>query len=501
GFTFEVVADEATGTYLFQYASMGDGSGASGNAGSGAVSGLQADTTTALQYSYFAPTLTPGKAVLWTPQQAGDAASTSAVAHVDIGAAALALPVPELDAQAAVGIRVTQPLPIGNDGNRVLNWSAGEYPAALRLPRRALAAPSADAFAALGEHRAPPAAAGSVHAGATPRGAPALPAYAVQLDGSSGEQDFIGLDLLAPDPGAAHVVVADLDGQGMDIAGGDFVDDDFSREWMLDYYWDQLYSLDTTTGEKTLVGWATPQDVGSEQWWGASWDPATGAFYAVTNTSDGRAFLYTIDLATAVATQVGPIDLGLATTVADVAIDRNGQMYGLDTLNDALLAIDKSSGAASVVGPLGVDAKYAQSIAFDRATGTLYWTSYTADGAGAVAKIDPTTGTPTPVAPSGEYRQIFALAIAKAGGDCAEPLDAPWLTLETTAGSEQPGADYGIYQVDFDATALAAGDYAATICVFSNDPRYRTHPAEIPVHFHVAPADDLDAIFADGFDG
>lgn len=503
GYTFEVVMNEADASYLFQYQSTGDGSGGSGEAGGQAVSGMQADTTTAVPYSYFAQTLTPGKAILWTPQQSGDALSTTASVHLDVGAAKLALPVTVLNAYAAVGIRVSQPLVIGNDGNRVLTWNAGTYPPTgiVAPQRRALQRVQAPDLTAALERRPPqPAFAPARAAGAPSPFAAAVPGYAVQLDTGTGAQDYVGFDLLAPGVDQATVIRAALDQAGLSIAGGDFADDDFSREWMLDYYQSQLYTIDTATGVQTLVGWAIPQGMApGEQWWGAAWDPAGRRFYAASNGNNGWSGLYTIDLATAAATFVGRIDFGASSVVADIAVDQNGQMYGLDTLNDVLLAIDKTTGAASVVGPLGVDAKFAQSIKFDRSTGKLYWTSYDATGAAAVATIDPLTGTPTPVAPSGDHRQLFALAIARAGGDCSQPLDAPWLTLRTPSGTADPGAAYGLYDVDFDAGALAPGDYAATICVFNNDPVYRTRPATVPVTFHVAAGDD--AIFGDGFDG
>ena len=73
----------------------------------------------------------------------------------------------------------------------------------------------------------------------------------------------------------------------------------------------------------------------------------------------------------------------------------------------------------------------------------------------------------------------------------------PWLSLSNTGGTFEPGASVGVYPVTFDATNLAAGVYEATICVFTNDPAYRTRPAVVPVTFTVqAP----DAIFADAFE-
>jgi hypothetical protein len=504
GFTFEVVIDEASGTYLFQYQSMGDGSGNWGDAGSDSVSGLQVDTTTALQYSYFTGTLTPGKAVLWTPQQP-DALSISASVHADIGAAQLALPITELDAQAATGIRITQPLVIGNTGNRPLTWNAGEYPptGVAPLSRRAIEAPSGERLATIGQRRSPKNPAAGAPRPASPHsilGELGLPAYAVQVTEGGNLQDYIRFDVFDPGQDQATVLAPDLLSSNVNISGGDFVDNDFSREWMLDFF-NLLYTFDTTTGEKTLVGWPVPQMIqANEQWWGTSWDPATGNFYAVSNASNGWSGLYSIDLTTAAATFIGQIDIGMQTNVVDIAVDQNGQMYGLDTVNDALLAIDKTSGEATIVGLLGVDASFAQSMKFDRSTGTLYWMSYDVSGSGAVATIDPVTGAATPALPTGDGRELVAFAIAKAGGDCTQPLDASWLTLETTSGTAQPGDAFGLYNVDFDATTLPAGEYDATICVFSNDPAYRTHPAAVPVHFNVAPGDN-DSIFEDGFDG
>jgi len=505
GFTFEVVIDEASGTYLFQYLSMGDGSGSLGDTGSQAVSGLQVDKQTGLMLSYFEHTLTPGKAVLWTPQQP-DTLSVSSSVHVDIGAPQLALPVAELNGHAATGIRVTQPLVIGNSGNRPLTWSAGEYPASgvVAPSRRVLDAPGAEHQATLGQrhpsHGQVPASAHGASA-ASILGDLGVPAYAVQATEGGNLQDYIRFDVLNPGQDQATVIVPDLLASNINIAGGDFAGNDFSHEWMLDIF-NLLYRYDTATGEKTLVGWPVPQGAhANEQWWGASWDAATGNFYAVTNANNGWSGLYSIDLNSAAATFIGQVDIGQATTIADIAVDQNGQMYGLDTASDSLLAIDKTTGAASVVGPLGVDANFAQGMKFDRASGTLYWMAYGANGSGMAATIDPLTGAATALAPSGDGRQMIAFAIAKAGGDCTQPLDTPWLTLETTSGTEQPGAPFSLYNVDFDATELDAGEYDASICVFSNDPAHRTQPAVVPVHFTVEQGEDTDTIFVDGFDG
>ncbi|HEY6941052.1 hypothetical protein, partial [Dokdonella sp.] len=229
GFTFEVVIDEASGGYLFQYLLTGSGQGDVGDAGDQAIAGLQADATIARTYSSFAPALTPGKAIRWTLQPAADALSASASVHADVGAPHLVLPVAQMNAFAASGIAVTQPLVVGNDGNRTLDWSAGEYPPS-SVAARLLRATARTAFDASALQRRPAkradAATRPSPAGVpgTP-GTPGLPAFAVQLDTSTGAQDYIGLDLFAPDAANAHVILPDIDLAGMNIAGGDFVDD------------------------------------------------------------------------------------------------------------------------------------------------------------------------------------------------------------------------------------------------------------------------------------
>jgi hypothetical protein len=50
--------------------------------------------------------------------------------------------------------------------------------------------------------------------------------------------------------------------------------------------------------------------------------------------------------------------------------------------------------------------------------------------------------------------------------------------------------------VDFDASGLAAGDYAATLCIDSNDPT--TPQLAVPVGLMVTRP---DRVFSDGFDG
>ena len=501
GFTFEVVFEEATGAIVFNYASTGSGDGAFGDAGEMAAVGLQSSASTGVVYSLFDPNLAPGDAVRFTPAPT-QTWSVDASVSVDIGAARLMLPVPALVANAGIGMTIQQPMVVVNTGNRPLTWSAGEYPAAplaalapLKLPARA----SENAGVTRGG-RDPNHVLRASPRGAAPLGDWDVPAYGMQSVPGEG-LNYVTLDLR--NDAALQTIVPAIDQRGFaGITGGDFVDDDFTLQLMIDSDYDRLYRFDTLTGASTLVGWPTGNMTnGFEYWSGVAWDATTDTLYGVTSryNTQRECFwtgLYTIDTTTAAASYVGPIATGADNCLIDIAVDGNGALFGLDIKTDTLVAIDKGTGQAMTVGALGVDANYLQSIKFDRSTGTLYWAGY-AQGIGFVATIDPVTGQPTMVGATPGNREMAAVAIAKAGGDCSQPLDTPWLTIGTTGGTLAPGAPAGVYPLTFDATQLAAGEYHASICVFSNDPAYRARPAVVPVSFTVhAP----DAIFANGFE-
>lgn len=501
GYTFEVVIEEATGAIVFQYLSTGSGNGDWGDAGGGAVSGLQQSPSSGQMYSQFTPTLTPGKAVRWTPTAPVRRSVASGV-DFDIGAPQLLLPIPAMTAFAATGVSIQQPIVIGNSGNRALIWTAGEYPAATSPLRRLAPLPAATAGRAdAGRAPAPMPESAVPPRAVQPSGGWELPAYAMHAIPGTGVS-FVDVDLR--DTSRRRTIMTDTgQGPGLDnISGGDVVGNDFSAQYQIDMLMDRLYRVDTLTGARTLIGWPVPANtVANERWSGAAWDPSTDTFYAATTAQVGNqgcywSGLYTIDLDTAQSHFVGPVDTGGDECLIDIAFDQSGALYALDIRTDGLLLIDKTSAQATRVGSLGVDANFSQSLKFDRASGLLYWLGY-AQSIGFVATIDPITAQPVVVGPTPQNQEMAVLAIATAGSDCSMPQDVPWLSLSTSGGTFAPGAPVGVYPVTFDATNLAAGVYEASICVFTNDPAYRTRPAVVPVSFTVqAP----DAIFADPFE-
>ena len=117
--------------------------------------------------------------------------------------------------------------------------------------------------------------------------------------------------------------------------------------------------------------------------------------------------LYTVDLATGALTTVATIS-GVTELLLTMAIDLNGNMYAINANNTGIgnfWSINKTTGAATMVGATGLPVNYAQSMAFDYNDPAcpLYWAQI-AQPSSIVAtwnKIDVATGVATTLATTG----------------------------------------------------------------------------------------------------
>jgi len=219
-------------------------------------------------------------------------------------------------------------------------------------------------------------------------------------------------------PGTWNVVAAD---PNTDF-GGDFLLGDFSKLYVLDYTNNQLATVDTTNGARTIIGSAVP--TGGQVWTGLT-ASVGGTLYATSTDDCSASTLYTIDPNSGAATVVGPITN--APCAIAVAINPAGDMYVVDIVNDNLVKVDPATGAGTIVGALGINANYAQGMDFDDVSGTLYWAAYSSSGA--LRVIDTTTGASTLVGAFPGGAEVDALAVKSfAGGVC-------WLTLNPSSGS------------------------------------------------------------------
>lgn len=264
--------------------------------------------------------------------------------------------------------------------------------------------------------------------------------------------DAYGVDLINnqlkywPDitvPGTATTVGPDSNND----FGGDFVLGDFSKLYVLDYTNNQLAYLDTTTAARTVVGSAVPS--GGHVWTGMAAAP-NGTIYA-SATDCSSSTLYTIDKNTGAATLIGTITN--APCAINLAIDPAGQwLYAVDIFNDNLVRIDPATAAGTVVGPVGINANYAQGMDFDDFTGTLYWAAYSSSGE--LRVLDTNTGASTLVGAFPGGAEIDALAIKSfAGGVC-------WLTLTPDTGSV-PANNSVVVDAHFQATNTCPPLYGA----------------------------------------
>ena len=160
--------------------------------------------------------------------------------------------------------------------------------------------------------------------------------------------------------------------------------------------------------------------------------PASAAPIAYSVRSDVDDQLYQIDLATGVATAIGPVGF---VDVEGLAFNCAGGLYGVDDATDQLISINLATGAGTVVGPLGIGGVGTSNdfgLTFDTA-GNLWLST---DLPGNFYSVNPATGAATLVGAQGQA--VTGLAFNGAtgilyglGGDGANNL----VTLNTATGA------------------------------------------------------------------
>jgi len=306
---------------------------------------------------------------------------------------------------------------------------------------------------------------------------------------------FETFDALAP---SSIDVIASMGGQK--LVGGAFVDGDFAKLYAVSGSFgsnqNQLVTVDTATGLTTFVADATNNL--AEGYSGLAYDTASGVMYAASSSCGTASHLWTIDPNTGATTLVGEIT-GSACIVG-IAINAQGEMYGVDVVNDSLIAIDKSNANAAVIGSVGFNVNYAQDMAFDLSTGILYLAGFDGDVlTDNTYTVDLLTGTASLVGPIGNGQgEVDAMGIETVGGPCALPQDLAWLSLSPTSGTTPSNSASPIIAT-IDGTGTVQGDVlSGTVCATSNDPQH--HSLAVPIEYDVQtgpqPPPTLSKIFA-----
>lgn len=499
GVTFQVILTEEDDRIVFLYPDVMFGRADADN-GRAAVIGMNYDANLAQMYSHFSPSLTDGQAILWTPN-VWRTAQASNSATVIVHAAKAMLAPRAIQARQAPGSVVERRLTLANTGEMPLHWHFDEAQAASTAhipkqarPYRARHAP--ERVEKPSAHHASPAAPAPAQRPNAEHGARQPAGYGRD----NGGEEFVRVDL------STGVATPINRVQDSPINSVDFRDADFSRLYShQDGISAHLITVRTSDGNRVIVG---ASDVpGREGWTGLTFDSTTGALYGTTAQyfvdHDGNiycgpdAYLYRINPDAGTARRIGHV--GTDMCVQGLATNANGEMFAVDTQSDTLLAIDKTTGAGTVIGSLGIDITAYAGLDFDEESNVLYlaaWSSTTMRSE--LRRIDTMTGESTLVVPfsraDGGFTYMVSFALESGGRGCTRPADVPWISLVTPAsGTVAPDAQTDLH-VRIDATNLAAGHYEALLCLFSNDPRNRF--LTLPVRLDV----DADAVFGDGFE-
>ena len=517
GITFQTVFEETTGRihFVYQYLNFDVLAAPSpdqgGSAGVGLVdyhddTGQQHSPVT--RYSWNEAVLHDGQAITLTPTDVTQYASASVM--IDVGRPLLAITPGALHAHASSDGIDVETLTIGNAGDLTLEWSLDELPAQAHFPSQGVT------------YMAPTQEPESVPKYVTQTVRNSLdtevqfsqfevPAYGVNFTGSG--RNYVAVSFDADNP-TQFVPL----GSGS-LISGDFIGSDLSRLVGFDDEFDSDFSFSTLNLVSGMTNIANGFSVAPEgydqfpspRWAGVSWDGRTETLFASTTggfacSVANESTLYRVNPSTGVSARIGVIETPTndELCIADIAVSPSGAMYGIDSYGNRLVAIDKTTGEAAIVGWLGVNlAESARhSLDFDDATDTLYlaaaynYTAYT----GGMYRVDTLTGmasfaAPFPIEEQISLHQLHALGIAKVNAACSDPANVPWLTLAPAAGVTDAGATTSV-QLNFDATGLSQGVYEATLCVFSNDRSQSL--VHVPVSFVVGTP--VPEVFADGFE-
>jgi subtilisin family serine protease len=284
---------------------------------------------------------------------------------------------------------------------------------------------------------------------------------------------FVSFDLAAPE------VLNSVATAPQFIWLGDFGPGDNAFVYALNDL-NQFTQIDTATGAQTVLGTVTPW--GGEDFSGMATDPTNGTMY-LSSTDVSASSLYLLDPETVTATRIGPI--GLPGIIA-IAADDMGDMYGHDIVTDELVAIDKTTGAGTVIGSLGFDANFAQGMAFDPVSGELLLAAFNSATFEAQLRVaDRTTGATALLGvlggtvPGGTV-QLGWMGIPGGG--------LRWLSADPVTGTVPPGMSMDV-TVTFDAGGLFGGEYNADLVVANNDPI--TPEFIVPAHLFVTGAPDI----------
>ena len=168
-----------------------------------------------------------------------------------------------------------------------------------------------------------------------------------------------------------------------------------------------LYTIDYTTGERTLIAKA------GSQLSDMTYDYETNTMFGIKY---GAHTLVKLNIKTGAVTTVANFAnaVGTAVDMLAIACDANGQMYGVCP-DGYFYKIDKATAVCTALGALGAEPSFTQSMEFDRYTNRLYWAN---NGDYLLYEINVKTGGATP---------IDFIGAGTYGYDSTNSMFIPWI--------------------------------------------------------------------------
>ncbi|HRY32517.1 MAG TPA: T9SS type A sorting domain-containing protein [Bacteroidales bacterium] len=162
-----------------------------------------------------------------------------------------------------------------------------------------------------------------------------------------------------------------------------------------------LVRIDTATGNRTVIGLIGLSITGM------AYDWISNTMYALAYVGTSCR-LYTLDTTSGQASIVAMVGgfLGIC-----LGCDNNGVLYTVNTGTDNLVAINKTTGGFTVVGPIGFNANYAQDMEFDNSDFTMYYAAYRDSVGGQLRTVNLTTGATTLIGAFNGNMEVTGFAI------------------------------------------------------------------------------------------
>jgi len=172
-----------------------------------------------------------------------------------------------------------------------------------------------------------------------------------------------------------------------------------------------IWTIHPVIGEMTIIGSYDPMET-NLTFNGLAYDHITEVMYGCSNNA-----LYEVNMDTGASSFVGNFGISECIMIA-IAFDGSGNLYGTELVTDSLYSINPITGAATQIGSgLGINLNYAQDMAFDIDTDTLYLSAYTIAPVkeGALYTCNTVTGIATKVGKFQGAAEITGFAIPYSG--------------------------------------------------------------------------------------